>query len=240
MTLFLDPGLILHSADGAASTRITVPAQSVVFSLRDQQENMHCLKPARVVSVQIDDLVLAEAAQTLFANRHIRLSPHPGVHDPRLAGLLQALGAEQAKNFPSERLFIDTIEQALAALLVSNYSAHTYKLVEGKSGLSLSQTRGLIDYIQAHLDSPLQLKDLADCVGYSPSHFSRLCNKTFHQSPHRLVAELRIKHAKALLVQARHSILDIALICGFQTQQHFARIFLQIVGTTPGEFRRRQ
>jgi AraC family transcriptional regulator len=84
------------------------------------------------------------------------------------------------------------------------------------------------------------LKDLADCAAYSQSHFSRLFRETFHIGPHRFVLNLRIERAKALLARRDHSILEVALLFGFQTQQHFARIFRQLVGVTPGEYRRNE
>jgi AraC family transcriptional regulator len=33
-------------------------------------------------------------------------------------------------------------------------------------------------------------------------------------------------------------VLDVAVACGFKTQQHFARVFRRICGTSPTEYRR--
>jgi AraC family transcriptional regulator len=240
LTLFLEPSSVLHATNGSAPSAIAVPAQAVVFSLRGQLESVRWMKPARVLGVQIDDRVLADAVQHLFEQQNFELLPSSGVHDARLSGLLNALYVEQASGYSSGRLFVDGIEQALATLLVSHYGTRKFRFHAAAGGLPASRAKRLVEYIKAHLDGSLMLQDLADCAGYSPSHFSHLFRETFHIAPHRFVVSLRIERAKALLAQRDHSILEVALLCGFQTQQHFARIFRQLVGVTPGEYRRNE
>jgi AraC family transcriptional regulator len=240
LTLFLEPGSVMHAAGGSAPSAIAVPAQAVVFSLRGQPETVQWMKPTHVLGVQIDDRVLADAAQNLFEAQNFELLPSSGVHDARLSSLLNAIYVEQAGGYASGRLFVDGIEQALAALLVSHHGTRKLQFQAAAGGLPASRARRLVEYIEAHLDGSLTLKELADCAAYSPSHFSRLFRETFHMGPHRFVLNLRIERAKALLTRRDHSILEVALLCGFQTQQHFARIFRQLVGITPGEYRRNE
>lgn len=57
-------------------------------------------------------------------------------------------------------------------------------------------------------------------------------------APHRCLTGLRIEEAKALLAQPHLPLADIALICGFGDQSHFTRVFGQIVGVSPGAWRR--
>jgi AraC family transcriptional regulator len=236
LTLFIEPGSVLHSANDIAPIHIDIPAQAVVLSLRDQLECIRWQKPAHVLSVQVDDQALFDAAQTLGRGQDWEPAPSSGMHEARLSSLLMALYAEQASGYASGRLFVDGVEQALASLLVSRHNGAAPRFCV-EDGLPRSRAKRLVDYIDTHLDSPLRLTDMADCAGYSPSHFSRLFQQTFQTTPHRFVLELRIDRAKALLRQGEHSIFDIALLCGFQTQQHFARIFRRLVGIAPGQFR---
>jgi len=41
-----------------------------------------------------------------------------------------------------------------------------------------------------------------------------------------------------MLRNAEARVLDVAVACGFKTQQHFARVFRTISGTSPTEYRR--
>jgi len=41
-----------------------------------------------------------------------------------------------------------------------------------------------------------------------------------------------------MLRSAESHVLDVAIACGFKTQQHFARVFRQLCETSPTEYRR--
>ena len=53
---------------------------------------------------------------------------------------------------------------------------------------------------------------------------------------HQFVLRERVERAKEML-RSRGSVLDIAVACGFKTQQHFARAFRRICGASPTEYR---
>jgi len=236
LTLFLEPAAVWHSADGASTSHIFIPANTVVMSLRGRSESVLWLDTAQVLVVEVSDRALAEAAGTLFEAQSFELMPSPGVQDARLSALLQALHAEQVSGYGSGRLFVDGIEQALAACLVSRYSTRRPKRRVRTGGLSPSRAKRLVDHIQAHIGSPLPLDELAACAGLSSSYLSRAFRETFSVTPHDFVLDMRIKRAMELLAQPGNSILDVAQLCGFQTQQHFSRIFRQRVGVSPGQF----
>jgi AraC family transcriptional regulator len=40
-----------------------------------------------------------------------------------------------------------------------------------------------------------------------------------------------------MLRSAEARVLDVAIACGFKTQQHFARVFRQLCGTSPTAYR---
>ncbi len=49
-----------------------------------------------------------------------------------------------------------------------------------------------------------------------------------------------MERAKELLVKEDARVLDVAIACGFQTQQHFARVFRALCKMSPTQFRRLQ
>lgn len=57
------------------------------------------------------------------------------------------------------------------------------------------------------------------------------------ESPHQFVLRHRVERAKEMLQEAEMRVLDVAVACGFKTQQHFARVFRRICGATPTEYR---
>jgi AraC family transcriptional regulator len=236
ITLFLEPGGIEHSCESKPLTAIEVPTGTVVFSLRNQVETVHWLRPASVLTVQIDDSVLDETAHALQKGNHFALQPIHGVRNTRLTAIMQVLHAEQSSGFASGPLFIDGIEQALAALLVSDFGSDSRPARVPAGGLPRIRAKRLEEFVRLNPGRSLRLRDLAESAGYSPSHFSRLFQQTFKTTPHQYVLRLRIEYAMTLLSEPGYSILDIAQLCGFQTPQHFSRIFKRFVGISPGEY----
>jgi AraC family transcriptional regulator len=121
--------------------------------------------------------------------------------------------------------------------LVSHYRAREPGRRLRTGGLSPSCAKRVVDYIRSHLDGTLSLEALAACAGYSPAHFSRAFRETFQVTPHAVVLDRRIERATELLARPDHSLLDVAPLTGFQTQQHFSRVFRQRIGISPGAFR---
>ena len=47
----------------------------------------------------------------------------------------------------------------------------------------------------------------------------------------------RVERAKEMLRAVEMRVLDVAVACGFKSQQHFARMFRRISGASPTEYR---
>src|SRR6516165_2269496 len=81
------------------------------------------------------------------------------------------------------------------------------------------------------------LIEMAQSVDLSPAHFSRMFRKSTGETPHQFVLRQRIERGKEMLHEAEMRVLDVAVACGFKTQQHFARAFRRICGASPTEYR---
>jgi AraC family transcriptional regulator len=87
------------------------------------------------------------------------------------------------------------------------------------------------------MEDELSLSEMAQSVELSRSHFSRMFRKSTGETPHQFVLRQRIERAKEMLRDANERVLDVAVACGFKTQQHFARVFRQVCGARPTEYR---
>jgi AraC-like DNA-binding protein len=61
--------------------------------------------------------------------------------------------------------------------------------------------------------------------------------KSTGQGPHRFALRHRIERAKEMLRAAEARVLNVAVACGFKTQQHFARVFRGMCRPSPTEYR---
>jgi AraC-like DNA-binding protein len=83
------------------------------------------------------------------------------------------------------------------------------------------------------------LNKLAEEVGLSRGRLAALFSRQAGSSIHRFLTKVRVRNAEALLARSDLPIGDIALDCGFATIQHFSRVFKEVSGQTPIEFRQR-
>ena len=84
----------------------------------------------------------------------------------------------------------------------------------------------------------LSVTDLADHVGYSPFHFSRLFAQQVGIGPGQYLTALRIDEAKRLLLADTDAVIDVATAVGFDSLSSFTRRFRATVGVPPGRLRR--
>jgi len=116
---------------------------------------------------------------------------------------------------------------------VPHHSARTYQ-----GGLAPARLRRVSELVRTKLEDELTLDEMAESAGLSPGHFSQMFRQSTGRSPHQFVVRERIERAKEMLRAAEARVLDVAVACGFKTQQHFARVFRRMCGSTPTEYRR--
>lgn len=105
-------------------------------------------------------------------------------------------------------------------------------------GLATWQARRTLAYIEANLASKMDIDDLANVVALSRSHFSRAFKHCVGLSPMEYVVVRRVERAKTMISGTREPLAEVALACGFADQAHLNRRFREIVGISPGRWRR--
>lgn len=125
--------------------------------------------------------------------------------------------------------------ESLVNLLVVHLLRHHATTAAPAQAVDLSplRLRQAIDYIHAHLETPLALADLAALAGVSPHHFARLFRQATGLAPHQYVIFQRVKQAEQLLATGSLSIAAVAQQVGFADQSHLNRHFKRILGVTP-------
>ena len=99
----------------------------------------------------------------------------------------------------------------------------------------------VLAYIQAHCFEPITVAELATVAGFSPYHFSRLFTARFGDSVVSYVRTCRLQAAALRLTgDEPPALIDLALECGFESQEAFTRAFRQRYGVPPGQFQRRE
>lgn len=92
------------------------------------------------------------------------------------------------------------------------------------------------DYVLSHYADTISLDEVADLAGMSPTAFCRYfklrANKTFSE----FVTEVRVGHARKLLMAGQLSVTQVSYESGFRTLSNFNRQFKTITGQTPSQY----
>ena len=234
LAMFLRPGSMELGFRRSEMARLTYDAGQMLLCHRHMERWIRT-DETQVLSLAISDTALRAAGDEESADTELR-----GVAqlvDPRVGALVEAVNAERIAGFPSGRLFLDSIEQALAVALVDGYALRRRSLRTHRGGLGPARLRTIKELVHSKMEDELTLIEMAQSVALSPAHFSRMFRKSTGETPHQFVLRNRIERAKEMLSAAEIRILDVAVACGFKTQQHFARVFRRICGASPAEYR---
>lgn len=91
---------------------------------------------------------------------------------------------------------------------------------------------------ESYRNPDLSLKMLSDHFGMSPNYVSRIFRESAGKGFSEYVSDMRMQYVKNRLVASAEPIKDIILSAGYRDVPNFMRKFKQIVGSTPGEYRK--
>ena len=95
----------------------------------------------------------------------------------------------------------------------------------------------VIDYIENNLDGKIDLETVANVIHYSKYHLHRMFTSTVGMTIHDYVQRRQLTEAAKLLVFSDKPIIEIAFICGYESQQAFSSIFKSMYKIPPAEYR---
>ena len=109
---------------------------------------------------------------------------------------------------------------------------HPQSLVDGVADMQ-PKLKEVLQLMEANLEEPITLQELADYVSLSRRQLERLFLKHLHSTPSRYYLKLRLDRARRLLKQTSRSIVEITSMCGFVSTTHFSRCYRKYMGVSP-------
>jgi AraC family transcriptional regulator len=190
--------------------------------------------------IQIPSQFLQQAAKEAIEidPERVELIPEFRVRNPQIEQILMLLRLELHKGGGwVGRLYVKSLANALAVHLLRDHSATQPRVALFEGGLGDRKLLQVTDYINEHLEQDIKLKDLAQLLGISQFHFSRLFKQSMGISPHQYLLQQRVERAKQLLKGTNQSVVEIALACGFNSHSHLSQQFRQLTGMSPKAYR---
>lgn len=97
-----------------------------------------------------------------------------------------------------------------------------------------------VTLMEANVEEPLTLDELARYTVVSRRQLERLFREYLNCTPSRYYLELRLQRARRFLLQSDMPVIDIGLACGFASPSHFSKSYHDFFGCTPSAQRRRE
>lgn len=103
------------------------------------------------------------------------------------------------------------------------------------------EVRRAVEYIESAYDHPaLGVSEVAQAVGLSRYHFSRVFTAALGVPPHEYIVRARLRKAVELLSNTDLPIAEISVQAGFTRHTYFSNAFKRHMGQSPSAFRQRQ
>ncbi|WP_239959238.1 GlxA family transcriptional regulator [Pseudomonas syringae] len=123
---------------------------------------------------------------------------------------------------------------------ILSFEESRYRRTKVSTCLTVSAPlREVVKLMDANLEEPLEMEELAVHVGRSRRQLERLFKEQLGTTPQRYYLELRITEARRLLQHTELSQLEVLVACGFVSPSHFSKCYSAYFGYRPSMETRR-
>ena len=123
---------------------------------------------------------------------------------------------------------------AWVAALLQNFMVATFT----KKNMPHSESIYKITrYIQKNYRQKIELQDIAEHLHMTKSYLCRFFKKETGETIINYTNRVRINNSKLLLADTKVPLAEVALLCGFEDQSYFTKVFRGLVGVTPRKYR---
>ena len=98
----------------------------------------------------------------------------------------------------------------------------------------------VVSYVSEHLSEDITLKELSEALGYEYHYFSALFHQNFDMHFKSFIHLFRFEKACRLIDEGKKDMTAISDLCGFGSVRNFNRVFKNLSGITPGEYKNRK
>jgi transcriptional regulator GlxA family with amidase domain len=128
------------------------------------------------------------------------------------------------------------VARQLVMFLVRPGGQAQYSDMLSRQATTFEPLRELQVYMLENVRGNLSVEALAERIGMSARHFSRVCVRELKMNPGQLVERLRVEAAQQMIDSSSKGLKEIADACGFGTADSMRRAFQRVLGVTAAEY----
>jgi transcriptional regulator GlxA family with amidase domain len=131
------------------------------------------------------------------------------------------------------------IARFLVMFLVRPGGQSQYSHMLSHQAVTSRPLRELQVWMIQHVSDNLTVESLAERIGMSARHFTRVCLRETGMNPGQFVDRMRVEAAQQVIDSSSRGLKEIADSCGFKSADAMRRSFLRILGVAPTEYAKR-
>ncbi len=143
---------------------------------------------------------------------------------------------------------LKTVNDTLA--IIADYLGDIHSIIQSSnSGLKPGKKRyyssedsilaHILDYIKQNYREPLTVEQISNFCHCSESYVNHLFKKRVGINIKMYINKIRVEQARTQLVESGDKVAEIAYTVGFNDSNYFSRVFTELTGISPLEYRRR-
>ncbi|WP_020407840.1 GlxA family transcriptional regulator [Hahella ganghwensis] len=133
------------------------------------------------------------------------------------------------------------VSREITRILLSDCLPEIEPALESRDDRSLlpESLKTMIQLMHSNIEEPLTLDELVAYCHTCKRKIQRQFQKYLNTSPCNYYIQVRLEHARQLLMHSNYSITMVGMASGFTSPSHFSRRFKQMFGISPAEVRKK-
>lgn len=132
------------------------------------------------------------------------------------------------------------VDTALKEIHIAQMLVHlaTALMDDKAAGKGYVYVRRCVNLLSERMSEDARIEELARELGISAAYLQRLFRQVHGMTIIDYLNRMRIERAKLLLLNTDDPVVEIAMEAGFNSRQHFTRVFTSLEGISPQKYRR--
>ena len=132
------------------------------------------------------------------------------------------------------------VDAALKEIHIAQMLIHlaTALMDDRAAGKGFVYVRRCVNLLSERMSEEIRIEELAKELGISVAYLQRLFRQVHGMTIVDYLNRMRIERAKLLLLNTDDPVVEIAMEAGFNSRQHFTRVFTSLERISPQEYRR--
>jgi len=186
-------------------------------------------------SVQINREHLESLAYEIFGIKEVDFDNTPFPPDPELKILIEKYIRECENKLPGFFYNLNSICTEIIVHILRKFKLKNLSEKEQKT--KNPDMKWLSDLYNKPHDKNINLEEISDISKMSKFQIIRKFKESTGMTPHDFYLNNKIIKSMDLLCNPKTKVVDVAMMCGFESQSYFTRVFKKRTGMTPKEYR---